>query len=121
MFGAVGCFNCHRFGTDGGSVGPDLTGAGGRFSAGDLLESIIEPSKEISDQYGAITITMIDDTQIVGRIANLSGDGVSVMTDMYNPGQMRKVDRKRIKSIEPSKVSMMPSGLLDRLKEQEVQ
>ncbi|MCH7917654.1 MAG: c-type cytochrome [Planctomycetes bacterium] len=121
MFGAVGCFNCHRFGTDGGSVGPDLTGAGGRFSAGDLLESIIEPSKEISDQYGAITITMIDDTQIVGRIANLSGDGVSVMTDMYNPGQMRKVDRKQIKSIEPSKVSMMPSGLLDLLKEQEIQ
>ena len=64
---------------------------------------------------------MIDDTQIVGRIANLSGDGVSVMNDMYNPGQMRKVDRKRIKSIEPSKVSMMPSGLLDLLKEQEIQ
>ncbi len=121
MFGAVGCFNCHRFGTDGGSVGPDLTGAGGRFSARDLLESIIEPSKEISDQYGAITITMIDDTQIVGRIANLSGNGVSVMTDMYDPGQMQKVDRRQIKSIEPSKVSMMPSALLDMLKEQEIQ
>ena len=64
---------------------------------------------------------MIDDTQIVGRIANLSGDGVSVMTDMYDPGQMQKVDRRQIKSIEPSKVSMMPSALLDMLKEQEIQ
>ena len=121
LFAAVGCFNCHRFGTDGGSVGPDLTGAGGRFSARDLLVSIIEPSKEISDQYGAITITLIDDTQIVGRIANLSGGGVSVITDMYNPGQMQKVDRGKIKSIEPSKVSMMPAGLLDFLKEDEIQ
>src|SRR5262249_33608281 len=58
LFGAVGCFNCHRFATEGGAVGPDLTGAGGRFNPRDLLESVIEPSKEISDQYAAINIKM---------------------------------------------------------------
>jgi len=33
-----------------------LTGVAGRFSVRDLLESIVEPSKAISDQYGAIVI-----------------------------------------------------------------
>ena len=33
--------------------GPDLTGLAGRFTTRDLLESIVAPSKVISDQYGA--------------------------------------------------------------------
>ena len=51
MFGAAACFACHRFGNEGGAMGPDLTSVAGKFSARDLLEHIIEPSKEVSDQY----------------------------------------------------------------------
>src|SRR6185503_5136399 len=53
LFAAGKCFACHRFDNEGGSNAPDLTGAAGRFSPRDLLESIIDPSKEISDQYAA--------------------------------------------------------------------
>src|SRR5438552_5120241 len=56
LFGEVGCASCHRFDNDGAAVGPDLTAVAGRFSVRDLLESIVEPSKAISDQYGAIVI-----------------------------------------------------------------
>ncbi|MEX2027859.1 MAG: c-type cytochrome, partial [Pirellulaceae bacterium] len=56
MFGAANCFACHRFGNEGGANGPDLTGIAGRFSTRDLLETIVEPSKVISDQYAAIVI-----------------------------------------------------------------
>ena len=49
MFGATGCFQCHRFAGEGGAVGPDLTQVAGRFSARDLLESIIEPGCRISE------------------------------------------------------------------------
>ena len=51
LFAAGKCFACHRFDNEGGSNGPDLTGVAGRFSPRDLLESIIDPSKEVSDQY----------------------------------------------------------------------
>ena len=51
FFGAANCTSCHRIFGAGGIIGPDLTGAGGRFSPMDLLEAIIEPSKQISDQY----------------------------------------------------------------------
>ncbi len=120
MFGAVACFSCHQYAGQGGIVGPDLTSAAGKFSARDLLESIIEPSKEISDQYGAIVITKVDGTTVTGRIANLSGDSVRVITNMFDPGSMEGVDRKQIKSIEPSKVSMMPAGLINMLREDEI-
>jgi putative heme-binding domain-containing protein len=120
MFAAAKCFACHRFDGEGGSNAPDLTGAAGRFSARDLLESTIEPSKEISDQYAAVEIRTSDERVVVGRIVNLNNDNVMVNTDMFNPGATVNVDRKLIESMRQSKVSMMPTGLLDTLKEDEV-
>ena len=43
-----------------------------------------------------------------------------IMTDMLDPNGIARVDRRRIESMETSKVSMMPGGLLDTLKEDEV-
>jgi mono/diheme cytochrome c family protein len=54
LFRALGCIQCHRIGPEGGSIGPDLTTAGNRFSRQDLLEAIIEPQKIVSDQFPLI-------------------------------------------------------------------
>jgi putative heme-binding domain-containing protein len=120
LFGAANCFSCHRFANEGGAQGPDLTGAGGRFSVRDLLESIVEPSKEISDQYAAMVITTTDGKLITGRIVNLHGDTLEVMTNMLDPNNLTHVDSKKVESMETSKVSMMPEGLLDTFKEDEI-
>jgi len=120
LFGATACYACHRFQGDGGSMGPDLTGAGGRFSAKDLLESIIEPSKEVSDQYAPIVIKMKDGTTITGRIGNMSGDRLMVAQDMFDPQNFTRVDRREVESIEYSKISPMPPMLIGRLEKGEV-
>ncbi len=120
LFAAGKCFACHRFDGEGGSNAPDLTGVAGRFSARDLLESILDPSKEVSDQYAAVEIRTTDDRVIAGRIVNLNADNVMVNTNMLDPGSAVTVDRKAIESMRPSKVSMMPTGLLDTFKEDEV-
>ena len=120
MFGATACYACHRFAGDGGSMGPDLTGSRGRFSARDLLESIIEPSKEVSDQYAPIVIKMKDGTTITGRIGNMSSDRLMVAQDMMDPQNFTRVDRNKVASIENSKVSPMPPMLLGRLEKEEV-
>ena len=91
LFAAANCFACHRFDSEGGSNGPDLTGLAGRFSAKDLLESIVDPSKVISDQYA------------VGRHSHARRpDGhrpdrepqrrrhCMINTDMLNPGGTRE-------------------------------
>jgi putative heme-binding domain-containing protein len=120
VFGSVGCFACHRFANEGGAIGPDLTGIAGRFNPRDLLESIIDPSKEVSDQYASIVIEKNDGTDVTGRIVNLSDNNVMVNANMYDPNELVRVNRRDIKSIQPSKVSMMPSGLLNVLKEDEI-
>jgi hypothetical protein len=55
-----------------------------------------------------------------GQIVYLGTDSVQVRTDMLNPGETTKVERKDIKSIETSKVSPMPTGLLNPLAEDEI-
>jgi putative heme-binding domain-containing protein len=121
LFGAVGCASCHRFDNDGASVGPDLTSVAGRFSVRDLLESIVEPSKAISDQYGAIVIRKKNGDVVTGRVGNLNGDELMVIENMFAPNDFTNVKRQEIESIEPSKVSMMPEGLMNSLKEDEIQ
>ncbi|MBK9609403.1 MAG: c-type cytochrome [Betaproteobacteria bacterium] len=102
MFGATGCFQCHRFAGEGGAVGPDLTQVAGRFSPRDLLEAIIEPSKTVSDLYGNVVITRRDGESLTGRIVyHLQDDSVMVGPDMFNPAETVTVDRKDILSIEP--------------------
>lgn len=120
MFGAGTCFACHRFNQEGGAIGPDLTSVAGKFSPRDLLESIIDPNKEISDQYGQMIFHKIDGTQVIGRIMNLSGDSVQVNTDMLDPSETVDIDRKHLKKMEASAQSMMPPGLLNTLGENDV-
>jgi putative heme-binding domain-containing protein len=120
LYGQAGCAGCHRFSDEGAAVGPDLTNLAGRFSARDVLESIIEPSKEISDQYGAIVIRKKDGDMVVGRVGNLNGDNLMVLENMFAPNDFTNVKRGDVESIEPSKVSMMPEGLLNYFKEDEI-
>lgn len=120
MFSLTACYKCHRFAGTGGIVGPDLTGAGRRFNNRNLLEALIEPGKVISDQYEATTFLMESGKQVTGRVANLNGDTIKVIEDMLNPGRMTNLKVSEIEEKEVSKVSMMPTGLLDRLTSDEI-
>jgi putative heme-binding domain-containing protein len=120
LFAAANCFACHRYDNEGGSNGPDLSGVAGRFSNKDLLESILDPSKEVSDQYGAVQITTLDGKSVVGRIVNLNGDNIMVNTDMLNPNGNVGVNRNNIEEMKPSKLSMMPTGLFDTFTSEEL-
>jgi putative heme-binding domain-containing protein len=120
LFAATNCFACHRYDNEGGAVGPDLTQLAGRFSAREILESVVEPSKVISDQYQAVTIITDDGKTVTGRIVNLSNNNLMVSTNMLEPGSLTTVDARLVESITPSKTSMMPEGLLNVLQEDEV-
>jgi putative heme-binding domain-containing protein len=120
MFGAAACFACHRFGNEGGMTGPDLTSAGGRYSARDFLDQVLNPSKEINEQFVPTILTKNDGSTVTGAVVNLNGDFVVINEDPSDPNQRKTVDRKEVKSIEPSKVSTMPPMLLSRLNKDEI-
>ena len=120
MFAAAACYACHRFGDGGGMNGPDLTGAGGRYSPHDFLDQIIHPSKEINEQFAPVVVTLNDGSVVSGVVVNLSGDSVTLNTDLTDPNQRTNVDRKEVKTMEVSKVSPMPPMLLAMLTKDEV-
>ena len=120
MFSQAACFKCHRFAGQGGIVGPDLTGAGRRFNDLNLLESLVEPSKVVSDQYEATTFILDSGKVVTGRIVNLNGDTYMVSENMLDPGNLTSVNVNEIDETLPSKVSMMPKGLLDTLTQEEI-
>lgn len=120
MFGVAQCYKCHRINRQGGIVGPDLTGLGRRYNNKDLLESLINPSKTVSDQYQA-TMFMLDSGQtVVGRVANLNGKTYKVIEDMLKPGKFTNVNVDQVEAMRPAKNSMMPDGLLDNLTKDEI-
>ena len=120
VFAVATCYKCHRVQGDGGIVGPDLTAAGRRFNTRDLLETIIEPSKAISDQYEAHMFQMMDGRLITGRVVNLSGNSYRVQPDMIEPNRLINVNANDIDAMQPSKVSPMPTGLLDYFTRDEI-
>jgi putative heme-binding domain-containing protein len=120
LFGESRCYSCHRFNNEGGNFGPDLTILSGRFAARDVIDKVINPNKYISDQFAGVTILTKDEKVITGRIINIHGDTYHVNTNMLDPDGLTSVNRKNIASISTSKVSMMPSGLLDTLQQNEI-
>lgn len=119
-YAAARCVVCHRFGTDGGATGPDLTQLAGRFALKDLAEAIVEPSKVISDQYKASVIETKGGKTITGRIVSDVGGKLIVVTDPEDSTKVVEVAKDEIDTNKPSATSLMPGKLIDPLNETEV-
>ena len=78
------------------------------------------PSRTISDQYQASMFVLDNGKTVIGRVANLSGENIMVMTNMLEPGKMTAVRRSTIEEVLASKTSMMPDGLLNTLTKDEI-
>jgi putative heme-binding domain-containing protein len=113
------CLMCHRVGEEGGAVGPELTAVASRFSRHDILESILEPSKVISDQFANVDFSLNDGRLLTGRVVSENADKVVIRPSMLTP-ETQEIRKANIKSREFSKISPMPPGLLDMLTKQEI-
>jgi putative heme-binding domain-containing protein len=118
------CAACHRFNTEGGATGPDLTGVGNRFQPADVLEAILLPSKIISDQYQTHRIDTADpDTgnidTFVGRITYEDDTKLQLATNPFTP-DTTEIPKTQIKSKSPAQLSMMPQSLVDNLTKEEI-
>lgn len=114
------CISCHRYLGEGGSTGPDLSSVAGRFSYKDMLESIIDPSKVVSDQYRASIVTTNSGKVHTGRILNDSDGKVTILTDPVDATQVVTIEKDGIDEVLPSPTSLMPAKLLNQLNREEV-
>jgi putative heme-binding domain-containing protein len=118
-YAAAQCIKCHRCGETGGTVGPDLTAIGSRFAAKDILESIVDPSKTLSDQYQNETFRTASGRTVTGRVVEDMKDSIAVQPDPLSSERVA-IKKDDIESRTPSKVSPMPANLADVLTEDEI-
>ncbi len=118
LFFSANCGKCHRVRGLGGSVGPDLTAIPNRFDERYVVEAIIAPSKDISDQYGS-SVVELNNGKLLTGLGVEHGDKLEVFPADVN-AKSTLVDRKDVASIQPSPISQMPKGLLDPLSAEEL-
>jgi hypothetical protein len=106
------CSNCHQVAERGTRMGPDLTLIGRSISRQRLLESILQPSKELAPHYRPWTITMDDNSNHTG-IALRRGGNAEVYLGI--DGREIRLDKRKIKDKQVSHVSLMPAGLAHTL------
>lgn len=68
--GKGGCASCHRVGTTGSRVGPDLTDIGELRKPASLETSILDPNAEILDQNRFYRVVTKDGATVEGRLLN---------------------------------------------------
>jgi putative heme-binding domain-containing protein len=120
MFAASLCISCHTMNGEGGIAGPDLTQLGTRFSYKDMLESIIHPSKAISDQYGATVFYLKEGGSVVGRLISQDDDKYIISQNPFAPLTTREILKKDVVRTRLSEVSPMLPGMINRLNPEEL-
>ena len=114
-YSAARCVVCHRFAADGGSTGPDLTQAAGRFNLRDLSESIVDPNKIVSDLYRTTVIRTAAGQQMIGRVIGESDNAITLLTDPEDSTKWVQIPKAEIESRTLSPTSLMPKNLLNTL------
>ncbi len=113
------CLKCHRIGTSGAQIGPDLTNIGKRFDARAILESIIVPSKVMDPKYLHTVYVLSSGKLVTGRPVGVSGKAITVETDSIKQTSV-VVPRDEIEEALLSKTSPMPANLIDVLTREEI-
>lgn len=116
---AASCLRCHRLGERGSPTGPDLTHVSKRFDGRALLESVLEPSRQIDPKYAHSSFLLSDGRVVAGRTVGVSSTQLIIETDPFG-GRTQTVDRDAIESSMLGSRSPMPEGLLDTLTKDEV-
>jgi putative heme-binding domain-containing protein len=104
------CATCHKVHGQGSEVGPDLSQVGGKLDRTHLIESILDPSAEITQGYHATVIETRTGRIVSGIVKSESATDVTLV-DIQ--GKRITIAVRDIESRSISKVSPMPAGLAD--------
>lgn len=117
FYGDANCSTCHMVEGKGGRVGPDLTSVGTSRTVESLVESVrnpsqrlawglTEPTKEFAQRYEMVTVVTPDGKEIKGVTLNEDSFSLQVMDTAE---QVHLFDKEKLRSINKSRKSLMPS------------
>ncbi len=105
------CRNCHRLGTDGHNLGPNLSKAYLKPDI-ELLYDILEPSRRIQPEYQTSVVLTLDGFTTSGIRKSESQKNIVLRREN---GLEQIVLHADIDVVKQSNVSLMPSNLRDQL------
>ena len=101
------CSACHRAGTTGNELGPNLATVKAR-GAEAILQNVLDPNAEVNPQFINYTILTHDGRTITGMIAEENANSVTLIRA---EGLTDTVLREDIARMQSTRKSMMPEGL----------
>jgi putative heme-binding domain-containing protein len=117
LYTTAQCAKCHRFGTSGESMGPDLTSLASRFTRTEVLDAIIHPSKIVSDQYRGKKLVLRNGQTLAGlTTVDIDGRWIVLKSD----GERETIAAEDVEDVSDMSQSAMPEGLLDSLTASEI-
>ncbi len=101
------CATCHKIGSVGHAVGPDLATLTNR-SLDALVPAILDPNRAIEDAYHEYTLITADGRQLSGLVEAETGAAVRLLGP---DGKSYDVPRSEIDVLQSTGRSLMPEGL----------
>jgi quinoprotein glucose dehydrogenase len=102
------CLRCHKLKGEGGDVGPDLAGIGARQKREYLLESIVDPDKQIAQGFESVIMMMKNGIVYSGMVKAENDRELKLMTA---DGTLTTVAKDKIEKRDRSR-SAMPENLV---------
>jgi putative heme-binding domain-containing protein len=112
----VQCKNCHKIGEAGKALGPDLTQIGKKLDRPKLLESILEPSKAVDQQFVSYLVES-NGQVLTGLITERDTNHVLLR---QADGKEVRLATSEIDRLAPTAKSLMPELLLQEMTAQQV-
>src|SRR5258708_5767621 len=106
FWGKGACGQCHRVGSKGSGIGPDLTRVGRQRSLKYLRASVVTPDSDITPGYGTVKVVQKDGKTISGVERSLDNFSVQLI-DLS--GKYHSFVREDVTSITREQRSLMPS------------
>jgi len=108
---------CHRCHQVTGHLGPELTPAVKRMSRDDLFTAIIDPNLEVSPAYLTTAVATNSGQVYHGLVVYESPESTLLQT---GPDTTVRITNTETASVRASTQSLMPTGLLDTLTDQDL-
>jgi quinoprotein glucose dehydrogenase len=112
----LSCVRCHKVGSTGGDVGPELTKIAADKRRDYLLEAIVAPSKTIARNFESVVVL---DTDGVTHTGVLKQEDAHKLTLMTAEGKLVTIEQDAIEARKPGK-SPMPEDVIKHLTKQEL-
>ena len=109
------CSRCHTLYGEGGKVGPDLTGSN-RNNLDYVLENVLDPSARIGRGFQMVVLELHDGRLLTGMVTAQDPHRVTLQT----PSEAIVVPKSDIAEETLSPLSLMPEGIFDTMKLEEV-